>query len=212
MKLSFEEARFAEEFVACPDKNRAYLRAFGSIDSEGRPRTSIEVAEAATKLLELPHVQKAIEVAFDEWRTSLNVDHERVLKELAAIAFADHQDVYQECPDTGYPVPRPWNQIGVATRKSIAEIKMRRKRLTSDKDATAWEVEDIQYRFHSKDAALEKLCRYLGLLSGDKSNGNDAVVPIEVLTTIFAKLGSQRGRASGVGQGDSVGTESGAAE
>jgi hypothetical protein len=85
----------------------------------------------------------------------------RVLREVAAVAFADMDDIWADGPG-GQPVLRPWRDIPPAARRTIQTIKVKHRRVDGSGDEV-YEVEEIEVRHHSKMDALDKLCRHLGL-------------------------------------------------
>lgn len=164
--LTLKQRRFVEEYAADGIAVQAYFRAFGRSTSRGKRRTYRGAQNASSVLLSNPIIQAELAAAQDVWKKRIGIDKERVLNELAAVAFADADDVYE--PDEanrGLPIPRPWRDIPPATRKAIQSVKIKRKRLVSDEDETAWEIEELEYRFHPKMDALDKLCKKLGLFA-----------------------------------------------
>lgn len=209
-ELTVQELRFVDEYLADPCIPRAFQRAFSEYSSQMSRGVSTlnSIAVRAYQKFNDPRVKAHIEYRLQERRAWVDVDEKRVLMELAAIAFADPLDLYLECTDTGNPVPRPWNDVPPLARKAISGIKVKRKRLVSDEDATAWEVEELEYKMNSKNEALRALCQKLGLFKDDVSNGTSAAnLPIELLTTLLAKLGSNGGRVGSVGDSGSVGAK-----
>lgn len=167
--LTLKQRRFVEEYAAS-DGNavQAYYRAFGRYTAKGTRRTYRGAQNASSLLLSNPIIQGEIAAANDEYARRIRVSKRKALRELAAVAFSDPDDVYEPDPDNrGLPTPRPWRDVPAAARKAIRSVKVKRKRLTSDKDDTAWEVEELEYRFHSKTDALDKLCKKLGLFDTD---------------------------------------------
>lgn len=213
-KLTLKQRRFVEEYAGDPNGVQAYFRAFGRNKSDGKPRSYDCASEQARRLLEKPEVQAELARAQEAWQLRVGVNKERVLSELAAVAFADPDDVYEADDDNGgLPRPRSWRDVSPAARKAIQSVKVKRKRLASDSDETAWEVEELEYRFHPKLDALDKLCKRLGLFVAEDAGDKPAGVPVELLTRLLALAG----RAQPIGpvapqNGVAVGAEPGAAE
>lgn len=216
--LTLKQRRFVEEYSTDPNAVQAYYRAFGRHTSKGKRRSYKGAQSAASILLSNPIIQSELSAAQEQWRARVGVDKERVLSELAAVAFADPDDIYEPDEDNGgLPKPRPWRDIPVGSRKSIQSVKVKRKRLKSDDDATAWEVEELEYRFHPKLDALDKLCKRLGLIAPD--DGGDASkvvgVPVELAARILALVGARQPQPAGSGGasgGDAVVPQPGPAE
>lgn len=175
-RLNANQKRFVAEYAADGNGTQAYFRAYGRVTQKGKPRTYTGARDAAAKLLANPYIQAELAAAHEEWAKRIGVSKRRVLSEVAALAFSDPDDVYEPDPDNGgLPQPKAWRDIPPAARKAIASVKIKRKRLKSDTDETAWEVEELEYRFHSKTDALEKLCKKLGFYT-DSPGGQKAEV------------------------------------
>jgi len=161
VSLSEKELRFCREYAANPNGTEAYLRAF--------PGTTYAAARThAARLLHKVAVKKELAAARKAYAKRARVSAVKVLKELAGIAHLDPDDVFEACSENnGLPCPRPWREIPPQARKAIQRIKIKRKRLSAGTrakdDKTCWEIEEIDYQFHSKDAALDKLCKHLGI-------------------------------------------------
>jgi len=168
--LTIKQRRFVEEYAADPNAVQAYFKAYGRVTDNGTQRSYGVAAVSAHRLLQNPKIQAELERAQESWSQRVAVSKERVLAELAALAFLDPADLY-EPDESGMPVPRHWRTVPAAARKAIAKVKVKRKRLKSDSDATAWEVEELEYQFHSKTDALEKLCKRLNLFAGEAEQG-----------------------------------------
>ena len=155
--LTEQQLRFCEEYAARPNACQAYRRAFGPV-AYNTARTE------GPRLLANPAIAAEVEAAREHYRTAVRVDAERVLREVAAVAFADPADLYEPDPSNqGLPTPRPWGDVPPAARKAVASVRVKRKKLKAVGEA-AWEIEELEYRTHSKLDALDKLCRHLGLL------------------------------------------------
>lgn len=164
-RLTPNQRRFVEEYAG-DDGNavQAYFRAFGRLTRDGKRRSYVAARKQASDLLTLPHIQAEIKAAQDAYAAKVRVSKLRVIRELAAIAFADTGDLFEPDPDNaGLPRPRPWGDVPTATRRAVQTVKVRRKRLKSDRDETTWEVEEIDFKFHPKGDALDKLCKRLGI-------------------------------------------------
>ena len=169
--LTERQLRFCEEYASDPNASKAYRRAFGNC-SYNTARTE------GPKLLANPAIRAEIAAARAEYRRRVRVDATRVLRWLAEIASADPDDLY-EPDDTnhGLPAPRPWRSIPPAARRTIASVKVKRRRLKGGGDEV-WEVEELEYKTHSKDAAIDKLCRNLGLTRGEFEEAVDKMLKV----------------------------------
>lgn len=209
--LTPKQRKFVEEYAADPNAVQAYFRAFGRNGKKGKPRSYHAAQVQASRLMTNAVIRAELDAAQAAYAARVRVDKERVLAELAALAFADPNDLYE--PDgEGMPVPRHWRTVPPMARKAIASVKVKRKRLKSDSDATAWEVEELEYRFHSKTDALEKLCKRLNLFGSEPEGGSAAGgVSVEFLTRLVAQLGALTRRGGSDHASAAVGTESGTA-
>lgn len=215
--LTQKQRRFVVEFAADGIAVQAYFRAFGRLTSQGKPRAYRAAQVESSKLLSNPIIQAEVEAANADYEARTGVTKERVIRELAAIAFSDPDDVYESDPDNGgLPAPKPWAAIPPAARKAIQAAKVKRRRIKEKGEATQWEVEEIEYRFHSKTDALDKLCKKLGLYGeGKDDEGGGGGSNVELLARLAALIAARQpdagGRGGGAG-GPAVGTEPGAAE
>lgn len=88
-------------------------------------------------------------------RTQISAD--RVLQELAALAFSDLGQIV----DFSTPVPRlrPGGTIPESARRCISAIKIRREATPGDDPPT----DVIEFKLWSKTDALEKIAKHLGM-------------------------------------------------
>lgn len=212
-KLTAKQKRFVEEYAADGNAVQAYFRAFGRNTSKGKKRSYKGAQKQSSLLVSNPIIATEIEAANEEYHRKTRVSKQRVIREVAGIAFLDPDDVFESDPDNdGRPIVKQWKDIPPAARRAIAGLKVKRKRLVSPNDETTWEVEDIDVKFHSKDSALDKLCKRLGFYEDkggdDKPNGGG--IPVELLTRLLALAGAQQpvaGPTPGGTGGNVVGTE-----
>ncbi len=191
-KLTLKQRRFVEEYAADGNAVQAYFRAFGRDTKEGKRRSYKAAQVQATRLLENPIIQSEISAVNDAHSKRIRVDKERVLAELAALAFSDPDDIYESDDDNGgLPRPKRWRDVPPLARKAIQSVKVKRKRLANDSDETAWEIEELEYRFHSKTDALDKLCKRLGFYV-ESEGGTKPAIPVELVTRLLAALGTRQ--------------------
>lgn len=162
-KLTANQKRFVAEYVIDRNAVQAYFRAFGRDTRGDKRRSYMAAAKSAERLVKHPQIAAEIRAAEREHRRRCRVDAERINRELAAVAFADPDDLYEPDPHNhGLPTPRPWRDVPPAARKAVASVKVKRRRRKSADDEV-WEIEELEYRCHPKLDALDKLCRRLGL-------------------------------------------------
>jgi phage terminase small subunit len=179
-KLTEKQRRFVAEYAADPNATQAYLRAFGRLKSNGKTRSMKVASESARRLLAKPEIQAELEAANAEYAQRTRVSKQRVLREAAAVAFADPADAFDPDPQGGPLLARPLHQIPAATRRAIQSVKVKRRRIAGNKDEI-YEVEEVEYKFASKLDALDKLCKRLGFYSDEASGPKDgkAVIILE---------------------------------
>ena len=151
--LTPKQQRFVSEYLQDLNATAAYKRAGYKARSDG------VAASSASDLLRIPKVAAAIATAEAERAQRTGIDADRVLAEIAHVAFSD---IGQVLDFTGVdPHLRPARDIPEAARRAISSIKVRRTLEGSEADAR--EVEVTEFRLWSKSDALEKLCKHLGL-------------------------------------------------
>src|SRR5574343_1427128 len=151
------QARFVEEYLIDLNGTRAAIRAGYSEKTAN---------EQATRVLAKAHIQEAVQLKQRERSARTGVTADRVIKELARIAFADPRKVMT------------WGPGGVVLRESTE--------LSDDDAALVAEVSEtrsenggsIKAKLWSKPDALEKLARHLGLYAVEKAGVDVRVTEI----------------------------------
>ena len=142
-RLTRKQKMFVDEYLV--DMNaRAAARRAGY-----RP---ISARANGHRLLQLASVAAEIEARLAERRARVNVTAERVIAELARIAFADVSRIMTWSSEDA--TLRPPEQISPDDRAAIAEVAVVKRK---NGDVAARVV------LHDKERALEALCRFLGL-------------------------------------------------
>ena len=140
--LTVLEERFAMEYLIDGNATQAAIRS-------GLP--SRKPLSAGTKMLHRPAVAAAIAAERQRRAERVRVSADRVLGEMARIAFSDIGAI-AEWDEDGVTL-KPKAEIGPHDRAAIVEIRSRRGAHGAD----------TQIRLHSKRYALEGLARHLGL-------------------------------------------------
>lgn len=199
--LTANQKRFVEEYAADGNATQAYFRAYGRLTSKGKRRTYRTAQTQASKLLSNPIIAAEVESAQAEYARRVRVDKERVLGEVAAVAFADPADAFDPDPNGGPLLARKLHDIPAATRRAIQSVKVKRRRIAGNGDEV-YEVEEVEYRFASKLDALEKLSKKLGFYAGD---AEAAAKALEAVVRTYALIPDNgRGPASPTGATDAV--------
>jgi phage terminase small subunit len=167
--LTPQEQRFLEEYIAFDgNATQAYLKAFPE-HTYGTARTN------SSKLLATANIQAELEAAREGYCRAVRVSNLKVLRELASLAFADIGEAFDPDPAGGLDVPRPLSRIKPAVRKAMQVVKVKRRKVKQKgSDEVLEEVEEVEYKFHSKLEALEKLCKKLGFFKDDGPAGGGA--------------------------------------
>lgn len=154
-KLSPRHARFVEEYLVDLNATQAVLRA-------GYSRTGASVT--GVRLLANPKIAAAIAHAMAERSRRTQVTQDRVVEELARLAFADVRDAATWTDET--MSLRPSADLDDVTSAAIREVRVTRtitriKRKGGDED----EIERVEQRLqmHDKKGALDSLARHLGM-------------------------------------------------
>ncbi len=140
--LTPRQQRFVEEYLIDANGHQAALRA------GYKPRSA---RQSVTQLLRNPEVAAALRAAMDARSERLQVHAERVLEELARIAFADIGALAEWGPD-GVTL-KPASRISADARAAVAEVNT---------GGGKWGA-GPRIRLYSKLRALDIIARHLGL-------------------------------------------------
>ena len=153
-RLTDRQRRFVEEYLVDCNATAAAARAgYSEKSAQGRG------------LRRLPHVRQAIEEAMAERSQRVGITQDRVVVELARLAFADMRDI------------AAWGDGGVRLRPSEA--------LTEDQAACVSEIVEtpgkgVRVKLYGKTQALSALARHLG--SRSEAGEAAAFRPVTVVT------------------------------
>ena len=153
--------RFAQEYLIDLCGGRAYERA--GYKSRGHVADS-----AAYRLLTNVDIKKRIAFLKEERRTRLGIDADRVLEEMAVIAYQnlDHYRIYEDGNVT-LAEDAPDSAI-----RALSSIK--RKITMYQRGDTEVKEVNVDIKTWSKDRQLENLAKHLGLL-GPRGTKDDPV-------------------------------------
>ena len=150
-KLTPKEARFVDEYLIDLNATAALKRA-------GYKWKNDEVARvSACRMLVKPYIASEIEARQKKLRETAGITVERVLLEVKRLAFFDTRKMFNA---DGSLVPI--TELGDDEAAAISSIEVIDKPVTSV----------IKYKLHSKNEALDKLCKHLGIYKelGSKEN------------------------------------------
>jgi len=149
--LTPKQARFVEEYLADLNATQAAIRA-----GYRQQHAGIIGFENLTK----PYIRDAIEAAQRERSARTGVTADRVVQEIARVAFSSLRDVVTWGP-SGVQV-RPDDEITPEAAAAIAEI-------------TATNA-GVKVKLYNKVAALEQLAKHVGLYGGKQDGETIHVV------------------------------------
>lgn len=153
-ELTANERRFVEEYLVDRNQVQAYRRAFGT------DCTYATACKNASQLVRKGNVKREIKAAEADFRRKKRIDAGKVLGELAGIAFLDPLDAHEHDVN-GMVRLRSLREMPVSVRRAIASVKV--KRIPTRPGQEPEEV--VEVKFWDKVAALEKLCKHLGILN-----------------------------------------------
>jgi hypothetical protein len=160
--LTPNEQRFVDEYLIDLNATRAYRTAY--------PAATYQSARVlAARLLAKVRIRDEIKAARAAQQNRTRVRADAVLRALAAAAFSDVGDLFDA---DGNPLPA--RRVPLHARRALQAVRVRPERTTTRTTVArrggatvTTEVtvttQLIEFRFADKVAALDKLCRYLGL-------------------------------------------------
>lgn len=151
-KLTPKQERFVAEYLVDLNATRAATAAGYS------PKSAEHLGY---QLLQNPLVQVAIAVGQQKKAQRVELTQDRVIAEIMKIAFADPQDAFGPGGQL-----LPVKDMPEHIRRSLSSFKVTKKGGTESRAAE--EITEI--KFWSKDSALEKLCRHMGLYADETVN------------------------------------------
>jgi phage terminase small subunit len=149
-KLTPKQALFVQEYLKDLNATQAAIRAGYSSKT-----AQVIGAENLTK----PMVRQAIDTALAERSGRTQITADRVLQEIAYLAFSDLGQILDFSGKD--PKLKPASEIPESARRAISSIKVQRHIEGRNEDARTVEV--TEFKLWSKDASLEKLAKHLGL-------------------------------------------------
>jgi phage terminase small subunit len=171
-KLTPRQTRFCEEYVKDLNASAAYRRS-------GYSATGHAAEANAARLLRNAEVAAAIAAAMVERSHRTEVSADRVIAELAKVAFADPRKLFD-----ANGVLKPLDQIDDDTRAALVI------EVTQGTDADGNPTFARKVKFADKLVALDKLARHLGLFVDKVKISGDAESPIMVMIQRINSQGS----------------------
>lgn len=151
MPLNFRQLKFAEGVIAGKPASQAYR------DAGYKPKTDRTAESAASLLLRNVEVAAMIAAATRKAANGLEITAERVLKEMARLAYSDIRSLYR--PDGTLKPVHEWDDDTAAT---VASLEVDEHLGT---DGSGPHVLTRKVKRFDKKGPLELLAKYLGLLT-----------------------------------------------
>jgi hypothetical protein len=159
-KLTQKRETFARLYVEYGDASKAYREAFPS----SRQWKDSAVWKRASEMLKNGEVQGRIEELKKRRAQKLDISENRVLAEIAAIAFQDIGEIEGE--SGGFAGLK---SLMPATRRAIQSVRYKRY-LERKPDGEFEAVEITEIKMHPKLPALEKICEIKGITAPPKQD------------------------------------------
>ena len=161
-KLTLKQEKFCREYIKNGGNASDAYRAAYNTD---RLKTE-SVNRLAFDLLHNIKIASRIEALRKAAQKRNDISLDRVLKEIAAVAFVDPSDIFQADGTL-----KPLDDMDEKSRRAIAGIK--RKEVTGDTSEVT-----IEAKLLDKLSALEKLMKHLGGYERDNKQKADSVIVV----------------------------------
>lgn len=167
--ITEKQKAFVEKYLVDLNATRAYKEIYRSVKNDN------VAAVNASKLLRNPNVIAYLSERQKELQKRTEVTQEKIIHELAAIAFADVTDYVQITEHEGMPMVEltPTKDIPIRKRAAIASIKQGNN--------------GIEIKLHNKLDALDKLGRHLGMFK-ERDIENEELADDGFLEALEGKL------------------------
>lgn len=151
MKLNARQQRFVEEYLVDLNGTQAAIRAGYSEKT---------APSQASRLLTNANIMAALQAARARLAKKLEVTQERVLQELARIAFADVRDLFTWDEQQACYVPS--TNLTDDQAAAIASIEAETMRFTREDGLTETKIK-LKLKTYDKKGALDSLAKHLGM-------------------------------------------------
>jgi phage terminase small subunit len=191
LPLTPQQERFCQEYLQDLNATAAYGRAYPDAGPESARRNGSRLLTNADVLGRVAALQA-------ERAERGKVDADRVLIELARLAFFDARTLYR--PDGTLKPPAEWDD---ATAAAVAGVEVDESHVTADGQRSVT-ARTTKVKRADKVKALELLCRHLGILNDKltvntpRRSGLDVNrLPDDAKRTLLAALRGAAGQPSG---------------
>ena len=159
-RLTPAQQEFCRRIVAGEPQHRAYVGAYPKAAAWQKSN----VRTQASKLARRPHIRTAVAELQRVKTEAVIVERVRTLKEIARLALFDPRGVvHMDGPNKGRF--KTLDELDEHTAAGIASFKI-------GQDGS------IEYKFHSKTAALEQAAKHLGLFERDNEQKKDPLASL----------------------------------
>ena len=152
MSLTDKQARFIEEYLIDLNATQAAIRAGYSEDS---------ARNIGSENLSKPDIQESIAAAMQERSERTEITQDRVLRELARVAFANIRELFEW--DEGRACFVPSKNLTEDQSAAISEVWSETVRFYNEETDVAETKVKLKLKTYDKLSALEKLGKHLGL-------------------------------------------------
>jgi phage terminase small subunit len=157
---------FCREFAIFRNGTRAYMKAF--------PRASVKTAGAnAHELLKKTEIKERVTAITADRLDALDVTHERIVQEVAKLAFLDPAEYYDESG-----CAKPIHEIDPFARAALESVKIKRLDVTPPDSMTKTFVTITEIKHANKKGALELLMRYKEMIKDNVNVNHGGVVGV----------------------------------
>jgi len=151
------QERFVQEYLVDLNATQAAIRA-------GYSRKAAQ--QHGSRVKRRPHVRERIEAAMAERAERTGIRQDRVIAELARLAFSDIRDVAD------------WDGEGVRVKDSQGMGPKQSACIAEIAETPTKEGRKLRVKLHGKTRALEMLARHLGLFAKEPPQGGDTVFQV----------------------------------
>ena len=180
MALSDKRRLFVQEYLVDLNATQAAIRAGYSEESAGT---------SGWRLLQDDEIAAAIQAAFKARIDRTQVTQDRVVEELAAVAFSDIRELMEWGEEHVHLTPSA--DLGPRAAAAVQSVKARTTRVARKDDDDLLQI-DVELRLHSKMSALDQLAKHVGLGQGTPESEEDVAHKIwRALNAIEGTIGAE---------------------
>lgn len=160
MHLSIKQENFCNYYLECGNASEAFRRAY-SCDGM-KPAT---INRKAFEMLENGKITARIGELQEEQRGRSKITKDRILAELANIAFTSIADMHNSWVERA-----DFDKLTTQQKSSIKSIstKVLKKNIGSSDEPEIVDVEYVKIELHDKIKAIERICKMLGFDSAEQ--------------------------------------------